>query len=166
MITLRPARPDDLAILRFWDTQEHVIASDPNDDWDWEYELFRDPFWREQLMAELDGEPLGFIQIIDPQLEDSHYWGEIGPHKRAIDIWIGLAKNLGQGYGTRMMQLALDKCFASPEVNEVLTDPLASNTCAIWFYQKLGFAFLEERKFGPDVCAVHQLSREAWQTTQ
>ena len=50
---LRRATPDDLALLRHWDAQPHVIASDPNDDWQWETELHRDPPWREQLIAEL-----------------------------------------------------------------------------------------------------------------
>lgn len=162
MITLRPAHPKDLPILQYWDTQAHVIASDPDEEWDWEYELNREPPWREQLMAELDGRPLGFVQIIDPQLEESHYWGEIGPNKRAIDIWIGQAEDLGKGYGTQMMRLALEKCFYPPEVEEVLIDPLESNTQAIRFYQKLGFIFLETRVFGEQVCAVHSLKKENW----
>ena len=67
MMRLRPATPDDLELLRRWDEQPHVIESDPNDDWGWEQELARDPDWREQLIAEVDGTPIGFIQIIDPR---------------------------------------------------------------------------------------------------
>lgn len=41
-----------------------------------------------------------------------------------------------------MMQLSLNKCFASPDVMSVLIDPLASNTRAIRFYEHIGFAYL------------------------
>jgi aminoglycoside 6'-N-acetyltransferase len=89
MIKLRPVTSADLTLLRHWDEQPHIIACDPNDDWGWEVELDRNPEWREQLIAEIDGRPLGFMQIIDPALEDSHYWGDITENFRAIDIWIG-----------------------------------------------------------------------------
>ena len=65
-VRLRPATVADVALLRHWDEQPHVLASDPNDDWQWEVELARSPAWREQLIAELSGAPVGFVQIIDP----------------------------------------------------------------------------------------------------
>ena len=52
-MNLRPATPDDLALLRHWDEQPHVIASDPNDDWNRETELSRSPDWRESAVASL-----------------------------------------------------------------------------------------------------------------
>jgi aminoglycoside 6'-N-acetyltransferase len=159
VIDLRPATPDDLALLRHWDEQPHVIASDPNDDWRWEVELHRHPDWREQLIAELDGRPIGFVEIIDPAREESHYWGEVAADLRAIDIWIGEEACLGKGYGTRMMRLALDRCFADPGVNAVLADPLAGNTRAHRFYERLGFRFVEARRFGEDDCFVYRLER-------
>lgn len=158
-ITLRPATFADLELLRHWDQQPHVIAADPNDDWGWETELVRNPDWREQLIAELDGRPIGFIQIIDPALEDSHYWGDVPDNLRAIDIWIGESEDLGRGYGTRMMGLALDRCFANPAVIAVLIDPLANNTRAHRFYERLGFRFVERRQFGDDNCFVFRLER-------
>jgi aminoglycoside 6'-N-acetyltransferase len=38
-----------------------------------------------------------------------------------------------------MMELALERCFADERVNAVLIDPMASNTRARRFYEKLGF---------------------------
>jgi aminoglycoside 6'-N-acetyltransferase len=122
VMNLRPATFADLELLRHWDEQPHVIAADPNDDWAWEVELSRTPDWREYLIAEIDDCPIGFMQIIDPALEESHYWGDVPADLRAIDIWIGDAVNLGKGYGTRMMQLALARCFANPAVSAVLVD--------------------------------------------
>jgi aminoglycoside 6'-N-acetyltransferase len=161
-IKLRTATPDDLALLQHWDRQPHVIASGPNDDWAWETELRRSPDWRELLIAELHGRAIGFIQIIDPAREDSHYWGDIGVGYRAIDIWIGEASNLGKGYGTAMMKLALDRCFAAPTVRAVWIDPLASNIRAHRFYERLGFRFVESRRFGEDDCCVFRISRVEW----
>jgi len=161
-ITLRPATLADLSTLRYWDEQPHVVSSDPNDDWAWETELRRNPDWREQLIAEYDGQPIGFLQIIDPALEDSHYWGDIEPKLRAIDIWIGEAKNLNRGFGTVMMRMALERCFADNKVQAVLIDPLESNVDAIRFYERLGFEFVEKRRFDEDDCLVYQMTREQW----
>lgn len=162
MLSLRPATIADVALLRHWDGQPHVIASDPNDDWAWEVELTRSPDWREQLIAELDGRPIGFVQIIDPAREESHYWGDTPEGLRAIDIWIGEEGDLGKGYGTRMMQLTLDRCFADPAVTAVLIDPLAGNTRAHRFYERIGFRFVERRNFGDDACFVYRLDRADW----
>jgi aminoglycoside 6'-N-acetyltransferase len=165
MINLRPAILADLDLLRDWDEQPHIIESDPNDDWGWETELPRNPDWREQLIAEIDDRPIGFIQIIDPAREDSHYWGEIAANLRAIDIWIGEVAYLGKGYGTQMMQLAIARCFADPSVKAILIDPLASNTRAHRFYERFGFQYVESRRFGDDDCYVYRLNRVDWQNS-
>lgn len=162
VIHIRSATLADLELLRYWDEQPHVISSDPNDDWGWEVELTRTPEWREQLIAEIDGRPIGFIQIIDPAKEDSHYWGDVPANLRAIDIWIGSESDLGKGYGTKMMQIAINRCFADPLVAAILIDPLASNTRAHRFYERLGFKFIESRRFGDDDCFVFRLSRTDW----
>ena len=160
MITLRNASIKNLELLKYWDTMQHVIDSDPDDDWNWEVELERDPEWREQLIAELNGNPIGFIQIIDPYHEETHYWGDIEQNKRAIDIWIGEKFNLNKGYGTQMMKIAIRKCFRSSNVDEVLIDPLKSNTDAHRFYERLGFEFIEERVFNDSACYVYGLRRK------
>jgi len=162
LLHLRSATPADLDLLRHWDEQPHVIASDPNDDWGWEVELDHTPDWREQLIAEIDGRAIGFVQIIDPAREESHYWGNVPADLRAIDIWIGEEADLGKGYGTQMMQLALARCFAEPAVTAVLIDPLASNTRAHRFYERLGFQFVDRRQFGKDNCCVYRLKRADW----
>ena len=123
-IHLRPATIDDLPLLLKWDEEPHVIESDPNDDWQWETELLRSPEWREQLVAEINGIPIGFVQIIDPALEEDHYWGDAPNHLRAIDIWLGNAEDLGKGYGTEIMKQAINKCFSNPNVTAILIDPI------------------------------------------
>lgn len=160
VLRLRSATLADLSLLQYWGTKPHVIAAGGEDDWyDWPAELAVDPNWREFLIAELDGRPIGMIEIIDPAEEETHYWGEVGLGLRAIDIWIGEQDDLGRGYGTQMMQLAIERCFADPSVTAIVIDPLASNTRAIRFYQRLGFRPVERRTFQRDECLVHRLDR-------
>lgn len=155
---LRSATIADLALLRLWEKAPHVMAAGVGA-WDWENELGVFAPWREHLIAEVHGTPIGFMEIIDPALDESHYWGEVAPNLRAIDIWIGEATYLGKGHGTRMMQMAIDKCFANPRVEAIVIDPLASNTRALQFYERLGFKPVERRWFGEDDCMVCRLER-------
>ena len=161
-MNLRPATIADLNLLQHWDSQPHIIASNPNDQWDWFVELKHKSEGREQFIAEINGRPIGFIEITAPALGDSNYWGNVTANLRAIDIWIGEETDLGKGYGTKMMQLALSRCFADPLVTVVLVDPLASNTRAHRFYERLGFQFVEQRWFGNDDCFVYRLNRADW----
>lgn len=161
MVKMRPAKLSDIPILQKWDEAQHVIDSDPNDVWKWAGEIPRNMPWRWQWIAEINGEPIGFVQIIEASQEETHYWGNVAIGTFAIDIWIGSENNLGKGYGTQIMLQALSFCFNQGAL-KVLIDPLKSNKNAIRFYQKLGFIFLEERVFDEDVCSVHYFPREIW----
>ena len=166
MVRLRPAKLSDLSLLLAWDREAHVVACDPDDDWDWAGELSRDPPWRTQWMAEVDAVPMGFLQIIDPVEEESQYWGDMEEGSRAIDIWIGPPEYLGKGYGSQMMARALDYCFAAPEVGNVWIDPLSTNHRAIVFYQRLGFRSVGKRLLGDSDCDVHLLTRSEWERSR
>jgi len=159
MISLRTATIEDLDLLLYWDKKQHIIDSDPDDDWNWALELNRQPKWREQLIAELDGQPIGFVQLIDPAKEETNYWGNVEQDKRAIDIWIGEEENLGKGYGTIMMNLIKHRCFCNHTVTGILVDPLKSNTMAHRFYKKNGFEFIEERNFQGMLCFVYEFKK-------
>jgi len=167
-ITLRDACANDVELLRYWDEQPHVKASDPDGDWQWEVELAREYAWREQLVAELNKKPIGFVQIIDPVLEVEHYWGDylqkyeplnnIANKLRAIDIWIGEKDCLNCGYGTEMMRHAIARCFSDARITAILIDPLADNVQAQRFYQRFGFCFTTFHTFNGDYCKVFRLS--------
>ncbi len=168
VITLRPAVRADIPLLKAWDQEPHVQFSDPKGadgsgwEWDEEIEAGWPGFWH--FMAEADSDPFGFVQVIDPHVEPTQYWGATGPGHRAIDIWIGPAEWLGRGYGTTVMQLALGFCFADESVHTVLIDPIKENIRAHRFYQRCGFKPVGLRKFGDDTCLVHQLTRADWRT--
>ena len=107
---LRAATIEDLATLRRWDAKAHVIAATGADDaYPWADELPRNVAWRELLIGEHEGRPVGAMQIIDPRIEETHYWGDIAPNLRAVDIWIGDEADLGRGFGTEMMHLAIER---------------------------------------------------------
>ena len=160
-VALRPVTASDVELLRRWHRQPHVVAA-AGDDWGWEAaELARKPDWREQFIALVDGKPIGFLQIIDPSREESHYWGSVAPGHRAIDIWIGETAYLGPGYGARIMELAIARSFADPAVTAVLVDPRDTNQRACRFYERLGFEYVVKRCFDDEYCAVYRLTRPA-----
>ena len=175
VVVFRNATIGDLDLLLKWDRAEHVLenAGDENyNDWNWQYELSREPTpsWRQQWIATLvdtqrdKKQDIGFVQIIDPLLEESHYWGtNVEPNVRALDIWIGETDCIGKGFGTQMMHQVLDFCFSdSTAATAVLVDPLFQNHRAHRFYQRCGFRPIGERFFGPDHCLVHRIDRIEW----
>ena len=160
---LRPAGPADIEMLRRWEAAPHVAANlgaDPP--WDWVSDMASPA--REILIAELDGRPIGFMEILDPARDESGYWGEVAEGVRAVDIWLGAAADLGRGLGTRMMRLALARCFGQAEVSAVLVDPLARNTEAIRFYRRVGFRPVGLRRLGEDDCLVLRIERSDWES--
>lgn len=170
-VTLRPATLADVPHFERWDREPHVIAA-TSDDPDADI-AFEGTVWAEEIengdpastyyVAELDGRPIGAMQVIDPALERTHYWGKDCPQGlRAMDIWIGEADCLGKGHGTEMMTLAINDAFADASVEAIIIDPLASNTNAHRFYQRLGFQPVERRDFDGDDTLVHRLNRAEW----
>ncbi len=164
---LRAATPEDATVLAHWDTQPHVREAIGSSGFysDWATEIADAPSWREILIAQIEDRPLGLLHIIDPAREPARYWGDVEPNLRALDIWIGEAQDLNCGYGTMMMQLAHLHCFANPEVKAIIIDPLSTNTDAQRFYRRLGYQFIETRRFRDSECAVYRLQRSAYATT-
>lgn len=172
VITLRPAVAADAGLLARWDGEPHVIAcvtdnpeaSTAFEGADWNAELASQSDVFRYFIAEVDGRPIGAMLDIDPAREPYGYWGDCAADLRALDIWIGESDALGQGFGTAMMTQAIDACFARPEVQAIVIDPLTSNTDAHRFYQRLGFVPEGRRVFnGEDDCLVHRLTRTDWE---
>lgn len=157
-VKFRHAYVGDIDLLRQWDDDDAVGYSGGEDDnYDWEYELPRTVSWREFLIAEVDEQPIGMVVLIDAAEEESHYWGDdVPPSAWAIDIWIGEERHRSKGFGTQMMQQAIERCFNAHQASLVLIDPLQSNTRAISFYKRIGFTELGPRRFGDDDCLVMQ----------
>ncbi len=171
-LVLRAATHADIPTLLRWDADPTVIASGSDDpdavmawgednDWAENIDLYERDVW-EYWIAEIDGRPIGAMQLCDPHWESTHYWGEIEPNLRSLDIWIGEPDARGKGYGEMMMRLGIVASFEDPSVTAIVIDPLASNTRAHKFYQRLGFVPTHRQMFGEDDCLVHKLAREDW----
>ncbi|MBM3656261.1 MAG: acetyltransferase [Actinobacteria bacterium] len=159
-VILRTATLEDLEVLHLWDRDPHVGYSG-GDTYDWEYELGRLVSWREILIAEVDGRPIGVTVLIDTCEEETHYWGAHSEQGAwAIDIWIGSPENRSKGYGREMMLQSLHRCFAIHKAHKVLIDPLESNLRAISFYERLGFRVLGPVIFDDDECLVMAIDKE------
>lgn len=167
-VALRPATVNDAPLLHRWDLDPDVISATTSlpdaaiafGGLDWHEELAAQSPVSYYLIAEVDGRAIGAMQICDPHLEPTHYWGEIRPNLRAVDIWIGDERHRGRGYGAEMMRLAHARCFADQAVEAIVIDPLVTNTRAIQFYERLGYRRLHTRMFDDDRCLVMQLTRE------
>ncbi len=167
-VALRTATLHDATLLQSWDRDPEIISATTSQPdlpiafggIDWHEELGAQSPVSYYLIAEVDGRPIGAMQICDPHEEPTHYWGEIRPNLRAVDIWIGAPTDRGRGFGARMMRLAHATCFADPAVEAVVIDPLVTNTRAISFYERLGYRRLHVRNFDDDRCLVMQLTRE------
>lgn len=170
-LVIRVATEADVPILEQWDRDPNVIAC-TTDDPD-ALQAFPGAVWREEIamnseltcyyIAEHGRRPIGGMQVIDPRLEPTHYWGEIEPNLRAIDIWIGDPSDRNKGLGAAMMSAVIDRCFSDLTVTAIVIDPLNSNTDAHRFYQRLGFKIIGRRMFGEDDCLVHRLERSDWE---
>ena len=142
-ITIRHAIAADAPTLERWDLEPHVVTATTDDpdateayeDMDWAEEIASNSEVSRYWIAERDGRPIGVMQIAAPHLEPTHYWDEIEPNQRALDIWIGQAADLGKGYGTAMMRQGLAICFTDPSVTAVVDLPLVAANLApvgIW----------------------------------
>lgn len=159
---MRSMAIDDVALLVRWDHDPDVAAAigGRGAEWyDWPAELVRDVPWRELLIVEERGRPIGFLQLTDAREEESHYWGDIEPGTWALDIWIGSPDDRGRGLGTEAMKLALRRVFDQHDAEMVVIDPVVGNHRAIGFYERLGFERVGPRKFGDDDCLVMRFRR-------
>jgi aminoglycoside 6'-N-acetyltransferase len=163
-VVLRPAVLADAPLLRSWESAPHLAGHLGDDDWQWEQALRAPHASREPFIAESNGRPIGFVEILNPSLDPERYWGDAPAGLRAIDIWIGEPDAVGRGHGSAMMRQALGRCFAAPEVTAVMVDPLAGNIDAHRFYARLGFRPVERRRFGDDDTLVMRLERHEWET--
>ena len=155
---------EDVAWLVRWDDDPDVTEAIGGRGalwYDWPAELIRDVPWRELLIVEEDGRPIGFLQLTDASEEESHYWGDIEPGTWALDIWIGSPADRGRGLGAEAMKVALGRVFDQHGAEMVVIDPAVDNRRAISFYERLGFERVGVREFGDDECLVMRRSRSS-----
>lgn len=166
LITLRRATFADIPLLETWAKDPDVIRATGDEPQElafgglnWKAELAASSDVSFYLIGEVDGRPIGAMQIIDPHAEPTHYWGDVEPNLRAVDIWIGSPQDRGRGYGKELMRLAHALCFSDPTVKAIIIDPLASNRRAIAFYQRLGYRSLGRKDIHGDDTEMMRFDR-------
>ena len=104
----------------------------------------------EQLIVELDGKPIGFLQSYDPHMEDAHSYQDQPMGTLGLDMFIGDANLLKQGHGSGILTAFVELLFEEG-VPRVIVDPDPKNTAAIKAYEKAGFAAFDTRTsdYGP-----------------
>jgi len=163
----RPVTHEDLPLLHEWLNRPHVA------EW-WEGELSLEyvastygadigsPVIR-QMLACIDGVPIGYVQDYHVMGADPEWWTEeTDPGARGIDQYLANAEQLGQGLGSAMVQQYVARLFADPAVTKVQTDPSPTNLRAIRAYEKAGFR-REREVLTPDgpalLMLIHRLTR-------
>ncbi|MBP5856985.1 GNAT family N-acetyltransferase [Marivibrio halodurans] len=163
VMILRPAKPDDLPLLRAWDNAPHVIAAfGAADRFDWHALMAEPRTTRELLIGEASGRPIGAAILADPMRTDPERWHAHGAGRRLVDLWVGPEADLGQGFGRGMMRLALARAFALGRVRAVIGAPLARNIRARGFLYDLGFGEFGRLPDREGVRILYEMPRARW----
>ena len=160
IINFRTAHIGDAALLSSWDETPHMkVINSHSDWWNWPEELSHPGDWREMLIAELNGVPFGFLQLMNAGHDPHNYWPDLDASHMAIDLWIGPENYLSRGLGCQILRYAISRCFADKSIHTIWIDPQQHNHRAIRFYQKHGFIPVELRPDGQETIHIHKLER-------
>jgi aminoglycoside 6'-N-acetyltransferase len=128
--------PDDLPLLRVWQSTAHVRdwwGSDESYDQD-DLTDVRVARW----IVSHAGRPFAFMQDYDVRGWDDHHFAILPEGARGIDQYIGDPGMIGIGHGTAFIGARLRNLFAQG-APVIATDPHPDNHRAIAVYRKLGF---------------------------
>jgi aminoglycoside 6'-N-acetyltransferase len=102
------------------------------------------------MIAELEGEPIAYVQQYDPQKEDGHPYQDQPVGTLGIDMTIGKADHLGVGHGSAIMRQLAEHLFRAG-APRLIVDPDPMNSRAIRAYEKAGFVAFDRRTtiYGP-----------------
>jgi len=160
-MTWRHVTPDDFPLLARWLAEPRVAR------W-WNHETSAEAVERdfgptvrreepnEDLLAVLDGEPLGLVQR--SFLHDyAEYLNEltpltaVPPRAMTIDYLIGDAANLGCGLGTRMIGSALERLWVDHQDAECVIVAVHADNIGSWrALEKAGLARVASGELDPD----------------
>ena len=92
----------------------------------------------EQLIVELGGRPIAYLQSYDPHLEDDHPYRDQPFGTIGVDLSIGPAELVGIGHGSAMLRQFSELLFSEGAPRAII-DPHPDNVRALRAYAKAGF---------------------------
>lgn len=161
MFTWRRITERDFPLLQHWLEQPHVAR------W-WNHETSPEAVERdfgpavrgeepsEDLLATLDGRPLGLVQrswLRDyPEYRDEVAGlTEVPAGAMTVDYFIGDAEQVGRGHGPRMIRSAIGLTWAdNPTATTILVSVSAANRASWRALKKAGLARVAEGELEPD----------------
>lgn len=135
---IRRVTEADLPLLSTWRARDQVRRWWGDPDVEPEPEKLAEPrvaMW----IAELDGEPIAFVQDYRVADWSPHHFDDLPDGSRGLDLYVGETTALvGIGHGHRILRRHVDTLFAEG-VPAAGIDPHPDNPRAIRSFQKAGF---------------------------
>ncbi len=166
--TFRPLSRADLPLLHEWLNRPHVAER-------WEgtvsFEHVEATYGAalasaviRQLLACLDGVPVGYVQVYHLLGADPEWWtDETDPGARGIDQFLANAEQLGRGLGSAMIRQFVALIFREdPAVTTIQADPAPENERARFAYEKAGFQRVGETRTPDGPALLIRIDRAAW----
>ncbi|MBS9721653.1 acetyltransferase [Tianweitania sp. BSSL-BM11] len=143
---LRAVTPDDLPLLESWLRQPHVSAWWGDDVTGSLEEIIEaaEGVDTEPVIVELDGQPIAYLEIYDPHMEDDHPYQDQPFGTLGLDLTIGDPAMIGKGHGAAILAQVSEQLFEEG-APQLIVDPHPDNTGAIRAATKAGFTEVERR---------------------
>ena len=145
-LKLRPLFESDIPLMERWLNAVHVAPwYRPTEDWLHEINCrFSEFSFITHLIAELDGEPLGFCQYYDC-FDAKEEWYATGRPKAmySIDYMVGEPKYLQRGFGKEMIRVLLE-ILCKVGAREVVVQPDQGNVASVRSLLANGFVKVED----------------------
>lgn len=169
-LSFRRLTDDDLSLLHRWLNDPAVVRWWEGDDVSWpavvaDYGSGRPDDGVEMYLAELDGEPVGWIQCYPARSspEECEEWFPLGVDEAAagIDYLIGDTASRGQGLGSRMIRAFVDDVVfpSHPDWTQAAASPYQANEASCGALVNAGFRFVGTFSDPDGPCALHVIDR-------
>lgn len=160
-VTFRPVTADDLPLIGRWLAEPHVAR------W-WAHEWTPEAVERdfgptlrgeepaEDLIAELDGRPIGLCQrsfwhAYPDEVDEFAGQIDVPTDAMTIDYLVGDPADVGHGLGTALIRdLAADTFAAHPDCGVLLVPVVAGNPASWRALEKAGFRYVGPARAEPD----------------
>ena len=98
-------------------------------------------------------EPIGYLQFYEITDPDEKVELRLCPYRHpfGIDLFLGVPQKLGQGVGTRCLEMTCHFLFSKRDADALCIDPRIDNPRAIRCYQKAGFFHVTTKEHGEKV---------------